>query len=87
MKRTLSKELLFLVASALPVLVQFAILESEDVGAVQFSAEVVGIYAAVCIVRFLRWTSGTGGKKKSAKLKSQEVERIEMELPVGDGGG
>lgn len=86
MKRTLTKELLFLLGSALPVLVQFAILESEDAGAIQFFAEVGGVYAAVCIVRFLRWSAGMGGKQKSAKLKSQEMERVEMQLPVGDGG-
>jgi len=63
MKRRINKELLIVLAAAVPVLVQYAIMDSDESGVLQFFAEVAGIYAAVGIVRGVRWGVGRPGRQ------------------------
>lgn len=80
MKLRLTKELLILLACALPVLVQYAAMESEDEGVWQFFGEVVGLYAGVALVRILRKWAQRPPPPKMDSMKDRQHLRVEIEI-------
>ena len=80
MKHRLTKELLILLACALPVLVQYAVMQSDDDGAWQFFAEVIGLYAGVTLVRILRKWAQRPTPRKADPVKGRQHLRVEIEI-------